>query len=324
MIFRVSYRMPSLRPLRLSGELLPKIFLFLLAAAIGFSAASASSAEKPLKGEDILLAAYHRNMARLERNSFGLPLFLESFERDDRVHVDVYGIFDYPFSSVADVLKVPANWCDIVSLHLNVKACTYRELPGAWVLTLYIGRKVYQPPEDTRQVIFHYRNVVRQQEYLDIILSADAGPFGTKDHRMRFEAVPLEGGRTFVHVSYAYSDSVALRLAAKVYFVTLGRDKVGFTMTGTDRNHDPVYIGGPRGSIERNAVRYYFAIQSFMNTLRYPEKNRFSIRISEWYDLTTRHRKQLYELDKKDYLTFKTKEHMNQLILQRQTGTGLQ
>jgi len=48
------------------------------------------------------------------------------------------------------------------------------------------------------------------------------------------------------------------------------------------------------------------------------------MRISKWYDLKTRHRKQLFDLDKKDYLTFKTKEHKNQVILQRRIGTGLQ
>jgi hypothetical protein len=141
---------------------------------------------------------------------------------------------------------------------------------------------------------------------------------------MRFEAVPLDGGRTFVHVSYAYSDSAALRLAGKVYFETLGWGKVGFTMTGTDSSGNPVYVGGPRGAIERNAVRYYLAIQSYMDTLRYPEKARFSMRISEWYDLTARYRKQLFDLDKKDYVTFKTKEHINQVILQRQTEVGVQ
>jgi hypothetical protein len=301
-----------------------KIFLFIVAAAILLSAGSASSVEKTRQSEDILLDTYHRNMAKLETNSFGLPLFLESFERDDRVHVDVYGIFDHPFSSIVNVLKVPANWCDIVSLHPNVKACTYRELSGAWLLTFYIGRKVYQPPEETRQVIYHYRKVDQQQRYLDIILNAGAGPFGTKDHWMRFEAMPLEGGRTFVHVSYSYSDSIALRLAEKLYFATLGRGKMGFTVIGTDRNSKPIYIGGPRGAIERNAVRYYFAIQSYMNALRYPEKSRFSMRVSEWYDLTSRYRQQLYDMDKKDYLTFKTKDHMNQVILQRSIGTGLQ
>ena len=299
-------------------------FLFMFAAAIHFSAGFASAVGKPRQGEDILLGAYHRNMARLEANSFGLPLFLDSFERDDKVLVDVYGIFDYPFSSVVNMLKVPANWCDIVSLHLNVKACTYRELSGAWLLTFYFGRKVYQPPEDTRPVVYHFRNVAQQQGYLDIILSAAEGPFGTKDHRMRFEALPLDQGRTFVHVSYAYSGLAALRLATEVYFATLGRDKAGFTVTGTDSKGKPVYISGPRGSIERNAVRYYFAIKSFMNALRYPEESRFNMRINEWYDLTSRYRIQLFELDKEDYLTFKTKEHKNQVMLQRVIGAGLQ
>ena len=298
--------------------------LCLVVVAMFISAGPAIATEKSQRGEVILLDTYHKNLASLEKNSFGLPLFLKSFERDNRVHVDVYGIFAYPFNSVVDVLKVPANWCDIVSLHLNVKACTYGKLPDSWLLTFYIGRKGYQPPEDTRQVKFQYRIVDQQEGYLDVLLSAAAGPFGTKNHRMRFEALPLDGGRTFVHVSYSYSDSAALRFAEKAYFATLARGKVGFTVTGTDRNGKPVYIGGPRGAIERNAVRYYFAIQSFMDTLRYPEKSRFNQRISGWYDLTSRYRKQLFEMEKNDYLTIKTKENKNQLLLQRRTGTGLQ
>ncbi len=304
------------------------IFLLcMIATAILFSRGPASAAEELRqlrRGDEILLDTYYGLKAKLEKNSFGVPLFLESFELNDRVHADVYGIFDYPFSSMIDVLTVQANWCDIVSLHPNVKSCTYMELPGTRLLTFYIGRKVYQPPEYTRQVIYRYRNVDQQKGYLDIILSADSGPLGTKDHRMRFEALPLDGGRTFVHVSYAYSDSVALRLAEKVYFATLGRGKVGFTITGTDINGKPVYIGGPRGAIERNAVRYYFAIQSFMDTLLYPEESRFSTRISKWYDLTVRYRRQLFDLDKKDYITFKTKEHINQVTLQRAIITGIQ
>jgi len=301
----------------------PKVFLFIVAAAILFSAATASAAGTPRHGRDLLLDTYHRNKAKLETSSFGLPLYLVSSEKDDRVHVDVYGTFDYPFDRVASMLKVRANGCDIVALHLNVKACTYREQPGDRLLTFYIGRKVYQPPEDTRQVNYDYRIVSQQPGYLDIILSAETGPFGTKDHRMRFEALPLDGEKTFVHVSYEYSDSVALRLAAKAYFATLGRGKVGFTVTGKDGNGKDIYIGGPRGSIERNAVRYYFAIQTFMNTLHYPEERRFNMRINEWYDLTSRYRNQLYELDKKDYLSFKTKEHKNQLTLQQAIRTGL-
>jgi hypothetical protein len=301
-----------------------KCFLSMVAAAILLSAGPAAAAEKSRRGADILLDTYHRIEDKIKRSNFGLPLYLESFEQDDRVHVDVYGIFDYPFSTIVNVLKVPANWCDIVSLHPNVKACTYRELTGAWQLTFYFGRKFYEPPEDTRQINYRYRNVTEHQGYLDIILNADEGPFGTKDHRKRFEAVPLDRGRTFVHFSYEYDGSVAFRLAEKGYFATLGSGKIGFTVTGTDSNGQPVYIGGSRGAIERNAVRYYFAIQSFINTSRYPEGRRFSMRISEWYDLTNRYRKQLFELEKKDYIAFKTKEHKDQVILQRQAAKGLQ
>jgi hypothetical protein len=138
---------------------------------------------------------------------------------------------------------------------------------------------------------------------------------------MKFEAIPLDEERTFVRVSYEYSESVALRLAESACFATFGRSKAGFTVTGADGNGKPVYIGGCRGAIERNAVRIYLAIQSFMNTLCYPEERRFSMRINGWYDLTTRYRKQLFDLEKKDYLTFKFKEHKNQLLLQQQIRT---
>jgi hypothetical protein len=297
-------------------------FLLPVAALLLLSAVSAYSAETRRQGADNMQDTYRRSRAKLESNSFGLPLFLESYERDDRVHVDVYGIFNYPFSSVSGVLMIPANWCDIVSLHPNVKACIYQEQPGTELLTFYIGTKMYQPPEDSRQVIYHYRSVARQKGYLDVSLAADEGPFGTENHVMRFEALPIEGGKTFVHVSYEYSDSVALRLAARVYFATIGRDKVGFTETGTDSSGKTTYIGGPRGSIERNAVRYYFAIQSVMNSQRYAAGSRFGISINDWYDLTSRYKKQLFDLEKKDYLSFKTSEHANQITLQHRAGAG--
>ena len=299
-------------------------FLFMIAPSILFSAGPASAAEELRRGDEILLDTYYRLESKLEKNSFGFPLLLESFESDDRVHVDVYGIFDHSFSSVLNVLKVPANWCDIVTLDPNIKVCTYREQPDSWLLTLYFGRQTYQPPEDTRQVIYHYRNVEQGPGYLGILLDADEGPFGTRDHRMRFEAMPIGEGKTFVHVSYAYSDSAALRLAEKVYYATLGRAKVGFTVTGTDKNGNPVYIGGPRGALERSVVRSHFAVQSFMDTLGYPEESRFSMRTINWYDLTSRYRRQLFQIEKKDYLRLKTKEHKDQIRLQLRIGVDLQ
>ncbi len=301
-----------------------KFLLCLAAAAFFFTVGSASAADRPKQAEDLLRDTYHRNTGRLEKNSFGLPLFLDSAEHGDRVNVDVCGIFDHPFGDVLALLSVPANWCDIVSLHPNVKACTYREMPGEWLLTFYLGRKKYQPPEAAHKVAYRYRSAEQRQGYLDILLSASAGPFGTKDHRMRFEAIPLGGGKTFVRVGYTYTNSVALRLAETIYFATLGWGQEGVTVTGADRQGGPVYIGGPRGAIERNTVRYYLALQAFMDTMRYPEDIRFSMRAGRWYDATVPYRRQLFEMDKGDYLTFKTKEHMNQVRLQGSAGMGRQ
>ena len=171
---------------------LPKFLLCVVAAAILFPTGSPLAEEKPPQGHTILLDTYRRIEAKLEKNSFGFPLYLESSDEDGRLDVDVYGIFDHPFSSVANVLKVPANWCDIAFLHPNVKACTYKELPGSWRLIFYTGRKVYQLPADAHQFNFRYRTIEQREDYLDIILSAAEGPFGTKDHRMRFEALALD------------------------------------------------------------------------------------------------------------------------------------
>jgi hypothetical protein len=300
----------------------PKVFLLQVVVAILSFAGLATAADTPGQGEAILLEAYHRNMTRMETSNFGVPLHLESFEQDDSLHVDVYGIFAYPFDTVADVLDGPSNWCDIVSLHPNIKACTYRGLAEQRLLTLYLGLKDNQALEDTRQITCRYRSVERQHGYLNVILVADQGPYGTKNHSMRFEALPLAGGKTFVHVTYAFSDSAMLRLAAKIYFATLGRGKIGFTVTGIDRNGAPIYIGGPRGALERSAARYYFAIQSFMNALPYPEEIRFNMRIIGWYDLTIPHKRQLFDLDRREYLLFKTSEHRHQVNLQRQIGAG--
>ena len=114
----------------------PRIFLLFIAFVVSVAAVTAFAAEESRQGEDLLFDIYQGNRARLAVNSFGLPLFLDSSERDGKVQVDVYGVFDYPLGSIVDALKVPANWCDIVSLHPNVKACTYKELPDDYMVPM--------------------------------------------------------------------------------------------------------------------------------------------------------------------------------------------
>jgi len=155
----------------------------MVAAAILFSAGPASAAEELRqlrRGDEILLDTYYRLEAKLEKNSFGFPLFLESSESDDRVPCgylwDLRSFLQQRSQRAQDSgelvrYRIPRS---------NVKLCTYREQPGSWLLTLYFGRKTYQPQEDMRQVIYHYRPVEQRQEYLDILLDAAEGPFGTR------------------------------------------------------------------------------------------------------------------------------------------------
>lgn len=299
-----------------------QLLFFAVAAITLFSAGFPFGAEGT-GGPEVLLDRYRSLQPKLEKNGFGLPLYLESSDRDGRLHVDVYGVFDHGFTSVLNALSAPANWCDIASLHPNVKACTYDRISGGWQLTFYNGRKFYQSPADSRRSVYSYRSEENKQDYLDITLSAEKGPLGTKEHRMKVEALPLEKARSFVHVSYDYQYGSSLKLAEKIYFATLGRGKVGFTIEGADSSGNPVYVGGPRGAIERNAVRYYLAIRSFMDMIKYPGEKRFAMMVDEWYDLTDHFRKQLFEMEKKDYMACKTAEHKNQEKLQTRIGTGL-
>ncbi len=299
------------------------LFLSLWATVIFLAAGPAPAAAQGAGDSADLRAVQARIADRLAHNSFKVPLVLDSSESGGEVRVKVYGTFDHPFAKVLEVLKVPANWCDIVTLHPNVKACTFREELDSWLLDFYLGPKTYQSPADAHQITYRYRKAEEREGYLDLRLDAGTGPFGTRDHRMRIEALALAGGSTLVRFSYAYHSNLAMRLAEKGYFATMGRGKVGFTVTGTDRNADPVLIGGSRGALERNAVRFYFAVQAFMDTSGNGGENRFTRRLAKWYDLTNPYSRQLYEMTKQDYLAVKTAEHENQMMLQRRIEAGL-
>jgi len=259
---------------------------------------------------------YHEVEAQLMKNNFGIPLNIESIKENNTMYGDVYGIIDHPFDNVRRTLGVSANWCDIMSLHLNIKACTYRKLNHRYLLTLYCGRKFYQPPEDTYQIPYEYRITSQQRGYIQVLLTADKGPLNTKNHQIKVEAIPLDKHRTFIHLSYGYSYGNLLSMAMKSYFATFGHGKIGFSMESTDEQNNPVYVDGIRGVIERNSVRYYLAIQSYMDTLKFPPEKRFEKRIGKWYDLTDQFKKQLFEMKKEEYCNYKKQERLNQLTLQ--------
>ncbi len=265
----------------------------------------------------VLLATYSVLKTRLEKNQFGIPLYLESSEEYNSLRVDTYGVFAYPFDSVKESLQKPDNWCDINSLLINIKAATFSKVAKQWLLTLYSGRKYYQLPQDAFRLDLSFHVAAAEKDFLSIELAGVNGPLGTRNHRISFEAVPLVKDKTFMHFRYDYSFGPVARMAMASYFTTIGRDKKGFSVAATDKLGDPVYVNGARGSLERTAVRSYFAIQSYLDALHIPVDQRFEKRISRWYDLTARFPQQLYEMDKREYLANKRREHANQVTLQK-------
>ncbi|MBU5613799.1 hypothetical protein [Geomonas azotofigens] len=278
----------------------------------------ARAADAEPTGEHALLAKYAAIKAKLDKNQFGAPIYLESTEGSDSVRVDMYGVFHHPFETVREALQSPAGWCEITPLHLNIKACVYKTTKQQTQLTLYSGRKYFQPPSDAYPLKLAFRVAANRPDYLELALVGDEGPFGTRDHRIGVQAAPLEGQGTFLHFSYTYSHGTMARMAIKTYFATLGRDKVGFTMVGEDGKQ--TYIDGVRGAVERNTMRYYLALQTYLDTLKTPEGQRFEQRLNRWYDLTAKYPRQLKEIDKAAYLSNKKLERAQQEALQAKQG----
>lgn len=268
--------------------------------------------------QDGLQQKYQQLKKKLETNSYGVPIYIESAIKEQSQNGDVYGIIYHPYNMVKTAFSQVENWCEIAPLHLNIKACTFQKLNGDYLLTLYSGRKYFERPEDTYQLVYRYHLDNGQENYSRTLLSAKDGPLGTSDYLISTEAMPLNDTETFIHFSYSYKQGFWTRFAMDTYLATLGRKKVGFTIIDTDSNGNPVYIDGVRGVIERNAVRYYYAIQAYLDTISSAPEKQLLTRLNRWFDLTEQHHQQLYEMDKKEYLDYKQQEHVEQNRLQQE------
>lgn len=267
-------------------------------------------------GRESLIDKYHKIEKELEKSTFAIPFYVESSVSKNASHVDIYGTIKYPFDIVQNELLIPTNWCEILLPHINVRACTYKKVKDTWLLTIYNVNKFSEPLEDAYQMKFDYRVSKLQPRYLDIALTAHEGPSHTKDHQFGFESTPLDDGRTFIHLRYSFGYSTWRYLLMK----TFGGGKIGFSVIGSDSNGSPVYVRGLRGSVERNVVRYYLAILAYMDTLEIPAEQRFEKRISQWYALAARYKKQLLEMEKEEYLTYKRHDRESQQKLQSEVN----
>lgn len=282
------------------------------AAALCMGAVLAHAAAADVDPAAGLRARYAGLRGQLDNNPFQRPIHLDSKEDADRVAGDIHAVIDYPFATAAAALSGPRDWCEILILHINTKYCRASAREQASLLDVYIGRKDEQPLAQAFRVEFAHRVAARTADYLQLGLAADSGPLSTHDYRIVFEAIPLEGSRTFIHLSYSYAFGMAGRLAMQAYLGTVGRSKVGFTVVGKLADGQPRYIGGMRGVAERNTMRYYLAIEAYLGALAAPPQARLEKRLRDWFAASERYPRQLHEMEQGEYLDMKRREYLRQ------------
>ena len=261
------------------------------------------------------LRSRHASLApQLAQNAFGGPLVLQSEERARRIDGEVFAVLDHPFPAVAAALADPGQWCEILILHLNTKYCRRDASPAATRLDVRIGKKHPQSVQSASQLLFEWRQPVQSGDYVLAQMDAPEGPYDTRDYRLLAEAVPLEGGRTFLHMGYALSYGATSDFAMGLYLGTIARDKVGFTRVREAKGGEEGFVAGQRGVVERNTMRYYLAIDAYLDSLKAAPEQQLERRLQAWFDATERYPRQLHEVDRDAYLRMKRAE------VQRQTA----
>ena len=185
---------------------------------LAWSCAPLSALAEPEADPASALQARHAALSeQLEHSPFPQHLHVESIDDPGASQGDVYAVVDYPIAAVIEAFSSPANWCDALILHLNVKYCRPGSRDGRTVLSTAIGRNFEQPLSSAYRVEFTFRIAASQPDYVDIELKARKGPLGTASYRISLEAVGLENERAFVHLRYSYTYGFRGRLAMKAY-----------------------------------------------------------------------------------------------------------
>lgn len=261
-------------------------------------------------GVEALLEKKASLAGQLASNPYARPLVLESSETANMVRGNAYAVLDAPFGTVGATLTSPKRWCEVMILHLNTKYCHAASDAGQSALDVYVGKKSEQALADAFALAFAFRVVASGPAYLSVQLNADKGPLGTSNYRIELRAIPLPEGKTFMHLRYSYAYGLAGRLAMQGYLATVGSGKVGFTQIGQDPK--PVYVTGIRGTVERNTMRYYLAIDAYLAALSAPAGQQVNARFERWFDATEHYPLQLHEVDRDSYLSMKKMEYQRQ------------
>ena len=292
--------------------------LLLCAAVAATAGATLALAAAPDANSAASLRAVRESIsASLSQNPYQRPIFLESAETGNGLKGDVYAEIDYPFEAVDKALNGPAHWCEVMLLHLNTKQCRLTRDKTDTNLALGVVRKYDQPLEQAFRLVFAYRVVATAPDYLEVVLTSAQGPLGTSNYRIVLQATSLPGGRSFLHFTYSYDSNAIARLATQAYLATFGRGKVGFAVVGRLPDGQPDHIRGMRGLVERNAMRYFLAIDAYLGAMAVAPSERFEKRLDNWFTAVERYPRQLHEVDRATYLDLKRSDQLQKPAAER-------
>jgi hypothetical protein len=259
------------------------------------------------------LQARHAALAsQLASNQFQRPLVMDSSESAQAVSGSAYAVINYPYSTVLAAFKDPETWCEVMILHLNTKHCSADKDSQPATLSVSVGKKTPQELKDAHALTFGFTPAAIRADYFAVRLNAPKGPLGTHNYRIDLEAVPLDGGKTFMHLRYSYGYGITSRLAMQAYMATVASSKIGFTEIASEPGAARAPVGGMRGAVERNTMRYYLAIDAYLASLAVPPTQQFEKRLQHWFDATERYPRQLHEIDRAAYLSMKRSEYKRQ------------
>lgn len=247
-----------------------------------------------------LASQFNTLQAQLEASALKRPMLLQSSETADGLHGDVYAIVEHPVQSIATAFSDPTHWCDTMLMHLNNRACTVANHAGAAVITLSVVRKFDQPLTGAFRIPFDFHVKESTPQHVEVLLYSKSGPLGTSNYRISLEAVSISAQRSFLHFSYSYEEGFMARTGTLAYLSLFGSAKIGFTVVGKNADGTPSFIKGTRGLMERNAMRYFLAIDTYLAAT-----SDAHARWNAWYNASEQYPQQLHELDLATYLAIK-------------------
>jgi hypothetical protein len=144
----------------------------------------------PVTGTEALRANFETLRPKFASSPFGRPLLLESFEEGGKVRGDVFALVQYSFGQIRTGLDTPAEWCEVLILHLNVKTCAAGPESTGSSLRLSLGTKRSGRNDGGHRIDFRLSVPASAADRFEVAMQAEEGPLGTRDYRLSLRGHP--------------------------------------------------------------------------------------------------------------------------------------